>query len=68
MEETKYYCPDCGAELTIDEDARETWFDEEDILMVENTYYCDECEDPKLILTERYQLSLIDSATRFIKD
>ncbi len=64
MEEKKYYCPDCGAELSLDEDERETWFEEDDILVVESTYYCDECGYPKMALTERYKLSLIDSTTK----
>ena len=66
MEEKKYYCPDCGAELLLDEDDRETWFDEDDIIVVENTYYCDNCCDSKLALTERYKLSLIDSTTKLL--
>ena len=68
MEETNYYCPDCGAELTLDGDDRETWFEEDDILVVETAYFCDDCDEAKIILVERYRLSLIDSATQLIKD
>lgn len=64
MEEKKYYCPICGAELSLDEDNREKYFSDSETLVLEIPLYCDECEDERGVVVETYHLSLINEKVK----